>query len=73
MVLSPSQALRSQGVWNLNNPRQMEIARMISLKTSTQQGLKGLMGYFRRVVVNKTLSVQEESLVNIKKALEIRE
>jgi hypothetical protein len=47
---------------------------IISLKTSTQQGLTGFMGYFRRrVVVNKTLSVQEESLINIKKALEKRE
>jgi hypothetical protein len=46
-------------------------AYIISLKISTQQGLTGFMGFFRRkVVVSKTLSVQEGSLINIKKALE---
>ena len=47
---------------------------IISLKISTQQGLTGFMGFFRRrIVVSKTLSVQEGSLINIKKALEKRE
>ena len=47
---------------------------VISLKGSTQQGLTGFMGFFRRrVVVSKTLSAQEEGLINIKKALEERE
>jgi len=47
---------------------------IISLKISTQQGLTGFMGFLRRrVVVSKTLSVQEDSLINIKKALEKRE
>ena len=47
---------------------------IISLKVSTQHGITGLMGFFRRkVVVSKTLSVQEGSLINIKKALEKRE
>jgi hypothetical protein len=46
---------------------------VISLKISTQQGLTGLMGFFRRrIVVSKTLSAQENSLINIKKALENR-
>jgi hypothetical protein len=44
---------------------------VISLKISTQQGLTGFSGFFRRrVVVSKTLSAQENSLINIKKALE---
>ncbi len=44
---------------------------IISLKVSTQQGLTGFSGFFRRrVVVSKTLSAQENSLINIKKALE---
>ena len=44
---------------------------IISLKISIQQGLTGFMGFFRRrVVVSKTLSVQEGNLINIKKALE---
>jgi hypothetical protein len=47
---------------------------VISLKVSIQQGLRGFMGFFRRrVVVSRTLSVQEDSLVNIKKELEKRE
>jgi hypothetical protein len=47
---------------------------VISLKGSTQQGLTGFMGFFRRrVVVSKTLSAQENNLINIKKALEERE
>ena len=47
---------------------------VISLKGSTQQGLTGFMGLFRRkVVVSKALSAQENSLINIKKALEARE
>lgn len=47
---------------------------VISLKGSTQQGLTGFMGFFRRrVVVSKTLSAQENSLIDIKKALEERE
>lgn len=46
---------------------------VISLKVSTQQGLTGFMGFFRRrTVVRKTLSAQENSLINIKKALEDR-
>ena len=44
---------------------------VISLKVSTQQGLAGFRGFFRRkVVVSKTLSAQENNLINIKKALE---
>ena len=44
---------------------------VISLKISTQQGLTGFSGFFRRkVVVRKTLSAQENYLINIKKALE---
>jgi hypothetical protein len=44
---------------------------VISLKGSTQQGLTGFRGFFRRrVIVSKTLSAQENSLINIKKALE---
>jgi hypothetical protein len=44
---------------------------IISLKGSTQQGLTGFRGFFRRrIVVSKTLSAQENSLINIKKALE---
>jgi len=47
---------------------------VISLKGSTQQGLTGFTGFFRRrVVVSKTLSAQERDLINIKKALEERE
>lgn len=47
---------------------------VISLKGSTQQGLTGFMGFFRRrVVVSRTLSAQESNLINIKKALEDRE
>jgi hypothetical protein len=47
---------------------------VISLKGSTQQGLTGFMGLFRRrVVVRKVLSAQENDLTNIKKALEARE
>jgi hypothetical protein len=47
---------------------------VISLKGSTQQGLTGFMGVFRRkVVVSKALSAQENTLIKIKKALEERE
>lgn len=47
---------------------------VISLKGSTQEGLSGLIGSLRRrVVVRRTLSAQENSLVNIKKALENQE
>jgi hypothetical protein len=47
---------------------------VISLKGSTQQGLTGFMGFFRRkVVVSKVLSAQKNNLTNIKKALEERE
>lgn len=44
---------------------------LISLKGSTQQGLTGFLGFFRRrAVVSKSLSAQERNLINIKKALE---
>jgi hypothetical protein len=44
---------------------------IISLKVSTQQGLTGFSGFFRRkIVVNKTLSAQENNLIHIKKVLE---
>lgn len=47
---------------------------VIKLKGSAQQGLTGFLGFFRRrVVVSKTLSAQEHSLINIKKVLEERE
>ena len=47
---------------------------VISLKGSTQQGLTGLIGSLRRrAVVRGTLSAQENSLIDIKKALEGRE
>jgi hypothetical protein len=47
---------------------------VITLKGSTQHGLAGFMGLFRRrVVVSKVLSAQENDLINIKKALEARE
>lgn len=46
---------------------------VISLKGSTQQGLTGLIGFWRRrAVVGRSLSAQENSLINIKKALEER-
>ena len=46
---------------------------IISLKGSTQQGLTGFMGFFRRrTVVSKTLSAQENNLIIIKKELEKR-
>jgi hypothetical protein len=44
---------------------------LISLKSSTQQGLTGLKGsLLRRIIVGKTRSAQEKNLINIKKALE---
>jgi hypothetical protein len=44
---------------------------VISLKGSTQQGLTGFMGFFRRrAVVSKTLSAQEINLIHLRKALE---
>ena len=44
---------------------------VISLRGSTQQGLTGFMGRFRRrIVVSKTISAQERSLINIKNTLE---
>ena len=47
---------------------------VISLKGSTQQGLTGLIGSLRRrAVVRRTISAQENGLINIKKALEARE
>jgi hypothetical protein len=47
---------------------------VISLKGSTQQGLTGFTGLFRRnIVVSKALSAQEKTLINIKRALEERE
>jgi hypothetical protein len=47
---------------------------IITLKISTQQGLTGLKGFIRRrIVVSKTLSAQEDSLVSIRKALEKRD
>jgi hypothetical protein len=46
---------------------------VISLKGSIQQGLTGFTGLFRRkVVVSKALSAQENTLINIKNALEER-
>lgn len=46
-------------------------AYVISLRVSTQQGLSGFMGFFRkRIAVSRTLSAQENSLIDIKKALE---
>ena len=44
---------------------------LISLKSSTQQGLTGFKGsLLRRIVVGKTRSAQEKHLINIKKVLE---
>jgi hypothetical protein len=44
---------------------------LISLKSSTQQGLTGFRGsLLRRIIVGKTRSAQEENLINIKKVLE---
>ena len=44
---------------------------LISLKSSTQQGLTGLKGsLLRRIIVGKTRSAQEKNLINIKKVLE---
>jgi hypothetical protein len=44
---------------------------LISLKSSTQQGLTGLRGsLLRRIIVGKTRSAQERDLINIKKVLE---
>jgi hypothetical protein len=46
---------------------------VISFKGSTQDGLTGSMGLFRRrTVVSKVLSAQENDLINIKNALEAR-
>ena len=44
---------------------------LVSLKGSIQQGFTGLKGsLLRRIVVGKTRSAQEKTLINIKKALE---
>ena len=44
---------------------------LISLRGSTQQGFTGLLGsILRRIVVSKTRTAQERSLVLMKQALE---
>lgn len=46
-------------------------AYVISLRVSTQQGLSGFMGFFRRrIAVSRTLTAQENSLIDLKKELE---
>jgi len=46
-------------------------AYVISLRVSTQKGLLGFMGFFRRRIAgSRTLTLQENSLIDLKKELE---